>query len=265
MKKVISILSALVMLSSMTAVSVNAIEATPEMLIIDQQIAQIMASADMFYYPAYDSYDTYNLAPTEHYLAAIPTNPTSLPTSFGVYFYLNTNIAGTNPTATSHFTICGEYASFTNLGTVSSSTYTSSCKRILARFTKSGNPSGVAPLFTYSLTGFESNDAVNCEYDIHCYTSSNSNYPSTHLTTNTTGGSLEKCIYALGDVDRDGDLDADDSTAVLSYVVRMTAVSPGRESYADLDRIAFELAGDFNQDGDVDILDVTAINNALNS
>lgn len=223
------------------------------------EIISTLSSTDPFYYVPYDSYDMYNVAPTEHFLTGIPLVNSALPSSFGVYFYVNTNIISNNPTSSSNFSICPAYDGYYSLGSISSSNFAASCKMIMARFSKIGNPTAQSALFTYSLSGVENNAAVNSEYNLHQMTSASTTSPSSILATNT-GDSLKKCVYALGDVDRDGDVDDEDVKAVQTYLLNLAYAAPGRSSEDSVyDKIAFELAADFNQDGTISIFDAVGM------
>lgn len=227
-----------------------------------ENMAAIAKSSEPFYYPEYDSYDTMQLAPTEHYLVGLPVGNVSLPRSFGVYFYLNTNILSdsSSPISASHFSICPGYEGYASFGTISSSTPSTAVKRIFTRFTVNGKPADYSPLFTYHLEGVEnSSDAVGNEANLNGLTSESILSPSSALSTNTSI-SLLKSIYALGDVDRDGDVDNDDVVAVQKYVANLCEGAVGRtEEESAYDKAVFLLAADFNRDGIVDISDAISI------
>lgn len=224
-----------------------------------ENMAVIAQSSDPFYYPEYDSYDSSQLAPTEHYLVGLPKKGATLE-SMGVYFYLNTNIVPDSPTASSLFSICSGYRGYASLGTVSSSIISTDVKSIFARFIINGEPEEYSPLFTYYLEGVNSNNkAVNNEAQLNKLTSRDGDYPLPILTTNGST-SLKKSIYALGDVDRDGDVDNDDVDAVQKYIVRLCEGAVGRTDDEKVyDEAVFLLAADFNCDGIVDISDAVGI------
>ncbi len=227
-----------------------------------ENMAAIAKSSEPFYYPEYDSYDTMQLAPTEHYLVGLPVGNVSLPRSFGVYFYLNTNILSdsSSPISASHFSICPGYEGYASFGTISSSTPSTAVKRIFARFNVNGKSADYSPLFTYHLEGVEnSSDAVGNEANLNGLTSESILSPSSALSTNTSI-SLLKSIYALGDVDRDGDVDNDDVAAVQKYVASLCEGAAGRtEEETVYDKAVFLLAADFNRDGIVDMADAVGI------
>ena len=227
-----------------------------------ENMAAIAKSSEPFYYPECDSYDTMQLAPTEHYLVGLPVGNVSLPRSFGVYFYLNTNILSdsSSPISASHFSICPGYEGYASFGTISSSTPSTAVKRIFARFNVNGKSADYSPLFTYHLEGVEnSSDAVGNEANLNGLTSESILSPSSALSTNTSI-SLLKSIYALGDVDRDGDVDNDDVAAVQKYVASLCEGAVGRtEEETVYDKAVFLLAADFNRDGIVDMADAVGI------
>ena len=212
-----------------------------------------------YYYPPYDQYDTFNVAPTDHYLLCIVPYGTTLPNAFGVYFYLNTNIVSNYPTNSSNFIICSDYAPYASFNTATISTFSSSCKCVLAKFNKVGDPLLPSGLFRYYLGNLSNNNAVNSEYDLHCMTSANPNYPSSLLATNT-GQTLIKSIYALGDVTRDGSIDQSDIAAIQQHLLHNAQADPSRTTAeGEYDQIVFELAADFNQDGLIDMSDTVSI------
>lgn len=109
-------------------------------------------------------------------------------------------------------------------------------------------------LFTYEMGEIEE-ELIPSEWDLHIYTSRYEE-PSTILGL-SNGTPLYKCVYALGDVDRNGKLEPMDELNMLVYV-NGTVVSDG-----SLDAAAFELAADVNFDGKVTVEDVQIVNNVL--
>lgn len=223
-----------------------------------QTLATMMAevrSSDIVYYTPYDYYNTVALAPTQHYLSVF-TDGTSM-ASTQVRLYINTNIAGDSYSSSDHFTVGSAYSNYLSIGNITTSNYGTNRKQMLVGITVTGNPGTYAEAFRYQ---FDSLNVIFTEYALH-QASSQSNTPTTLISEVTDTFSLQKCVYALGDVDRDGDVDSDDSSKVLSYTVNMAQVSSGRTAAeAAYDQLAFELAADFNQDDVVDIRDVLQIN-----
>ena len=173
---------------------------------------------------------------------------------------VNTNILTDNPIASKYYTVCPGYEGLAAIGTISSSTATSSIKNIFVRLNIWGKPTGYSPLFVYHLEGVENNNGVLNELDVHKMTSWSSNAPSSELLTNDSNITLKKSIYALGDVDRDGDVDNDDVAAVQKYVAGLCKGAVGRtEEESVYDKAVFLLAADFNRDGIVDMSDAVGI------
>lgn len=226
-----------------------------------ENMAVIAQSSDPFYYPEYDSYDTMQLAPTEHYLVGLPVGNESLPERLGVYFYVNTNIVSDTPIASSLFSICPGYEGYASLGTISSSTPSTAVKRIFARFTINGKSEDYSPLFTYHLEGIENLDEIlDSEADLDGFTSESILAPSSVLTTNKSSVILRKSVYSLGDVDRDGDVDNEDAVAIQKYCVGLDKYTAGRtDEEKKGDKAVFLLAADFNRDGNVDLSDAISI------
>ena len=101
---------------------------------------------------------------------------------------------------------------------------------------------------------------MDSEADLDGFTSESTLAPSSVLTTNKSSVILRKSVYALGDVDRDGDVDNDDVAAVQKYVANLCKGAVGRtEEESAYDKAVFLLAADFNRDGDVDISDAVGI------
>ncbi len=246
----------------MTSISAGAIDSNEQKML---EMLPDLSRSSTFYIPEYDSYDIYNLAPTKHYMAALPIYNTNLSNTFGTYFYINTNILSSSPTDSDLFSICTGYDGLASMGTISSSTYATNCKRILARVIKTGNPTSYSPLFSYYLEGVENNDAINNEYNLHQMSSASTTSPSSILYTNT-GESMMKSVYALGDVDRDGDVDTDDADAIQKYNLGLYSTMSGRSTAdAAYDEAVFNLAADFNEDDLVNLSDAVAIRMYISS
>jgi len=261
MKKTFKKITASIMAITTMAVAMTSVTASATNLNEQSLLEKLpdLSRSTTFYIPEYDSYDIYNLAPVKHYIAVLPNYDVNLPSSFGVYFYINTNIIPSSPTDPDLFKICPGYDGLASLGTISSSTFATNCKRVLARFNKAANPSTYSPLFTYYLEGVENNDAINNEYNLHQMSSSSTTSPSSILYTNT-GDTLVKSVYALGDVDRDGDVDFDDADAVQKYNIGLYSTMSGRSTAnAAYDEAVFKLAADVNGDGHADLADAIAI------
>lgn len=226
-----------------------------------QEVAKLLATTDnsIGYYVAYDYYNTSYLASTQHYLAVLADN--SDLESNVVTLYLNTNIVGTDYLNDSLFIASAAYADLLTFNSIDDSASTTSKKAIAVSYSLTGSTGTYSELFRYKLDNISS---VSTEKALHRYTSYDFGSPTTTLQTTDEFTTLYKCIFALGDVDRNGILDSTDSELVLKYAIKnMAAASDRSEAQAAYDQIAFEMAGDFNQDGKVTVADSLAINKAL--
>lgn len=285
-KKVVSVLAAGTMLASMTAFSANAAdeatiaqmqstldgmaveqaEMSAEALAIAQtqeMLAEVQSDSKSFEYPYFNKYVGSNVAQTQHYLAAIPVYGQAFPdTGVGVYFYVNTNILPGSPVSKDNFKIGSGYVNGVQLNTVTSQTDDGERRRILVKFGRtSGSISATSELFSYKLGDEDSmNNAVNSEDHLCQLTASLQAPNSLVLNSNVSGQTFRKCVYARGDVNRDGQVTLDDSEGVLCYLVGTAYASRAENDGGYYDTIAFEMAADFNRDGEIDISDVVAIN-----
>lgn len=269
-KKIVSVLTAGTMLASMTAFSANAADETT----IEEQVQSILdevaaapdeASANAIalarasepcHYPAYDSYVTNKLSPSQHYLAVIPEKGKMLTSNLMVYFYLNTNIITSMPQV-SDFTLGYGYSGRASIGSVTSSSVSNGCRQVnvLVQVDKPGTIDSA--VFKYQLFPCS---VTSSEYSFHKYTSRTSDSPSSDILTAEDSIVLQKCVYSLGDVDRDGDVDMDDAQSVMTYVAGLREKPAGRsDAEAYYDEMAFRLAADFNESGTVEWSDANAI------
>lgn len=270
-KKIVSILAAGTMLASMTAFSANATDETT----IKEQVQSILdeiaaapdeasaaaivvaRSSEPCHYPVYDSYVTDKFSPSQHYLTVIPAKGEMLTSSLKVNFYLNTNIISSMPKA-SDFILGYGYSGCASIGSVTNSSVSNGCRKIVVPVNISKAATIDSAVFKYSLPLC---DAISSEYDFHCYTSESSLFPSSNIFTSRDNVVLQKCVYSLGDVDRDGDVDADDVQSVMSYVAGLREKPAGRsDEEAYYDEMAFRLAADFNENGIVEMSDASGIN-----
>lgn len=90
--------------------------------------------------------------------------------------------------------------------------------------------------------------------------------PSDYLFASDPNGSpdpthplytFKKCVYSLGDLDRDGDVDSTDSLLLTAYLDGIYF------SGSHLNETAFRLAADTNADGVVDSSDLIKLNQFL--
>lgn len=260
-KKVIASLAAITSLST-CAISTGASAASETSNTNDMMSLYSLASLednDPFYYAHYDDYAEFSISPTTHYMAAIVPYGVSLSSVFSVYLYLNNNIVSGDLTNTDRVLISDDYTSQLSLNNITSSSYLPTCRRVTPSFTRTGNTLQLTPLFSYRLDDVQNNTLVDTEYEVHCLTSAYSNNPSSILYTNK-GDSLEKVVYSLGDVDRDGDVDNDDVAAIQKYRLFLTQPESNRGYIEGIyDEIAFKLAADFNQDGTINLGDAVAV------
>lgn len=270
-QKIVSVLAAGTMLASMTPFSANAADETA----IEEQVQSILdevaaapdeASANAIalarasepcHYPAYDTYVTNKLSPTQHYLAVISAKGEMLTSNLSVTLFLNTNILPTMPQA-SDFILGYGYSSRASIGTVNNSNESDSCKKVVVPVIINKAATIDSAVFKYPLP---LDRGVDSEVDYHFYTSRSPVAPSSDIFTSKGSIVLQKCIYSLGDVDRDGDVDVDDVQSVMAYVAGLREI-PGDRSDAEAyyDEMAFRLAADFNESGTVEWSDVSAMN-----
>lgn len=287
-KKLVSALAAGAMLASMAAFPVSAADeaavaemqsALNEMVVTQEEmsadalavaqaqemLAEIQSTNESFTYPYYTKYATSGVANSQHYLGAIPTYGQLFPSDgIGVYFYVNTNIQPDSPNAMSNFMVGSGYKNGLNLiNPVTSSTETQNRRKILARFGITGSFTATSELFTYKLGDEHNMGTVNSEQVLHKWTSKDDTTLSTLLESNVDSSyTFQKCVFARGDVNRDGQLTTDDSKGVLCYLVGTAeAARTGAGGYYD--EIAFKMAADFDRDGDIDLSDVVGINRRI--
>ena len=118
------------------------------------------------------------------------------------------------------------------------------------------------PIFTATISGIDS------EYALHCYTSSSISNPSDNITWEVKNEKekrnygLVKCIYALGDVDRNGFVDPTDTLNITKNIQHLLfeASLNSTTVASSYNEAAFNLAADVNLDRTVDMKDVEEIN-----
>ncbi|MBD5142654.1 MAG: hypothetical protein HDT22_03475 [Ruminococcus sp.] len=107
---------------------------------------------------------------------------------------------------------------------------------------------------------------VSSEYGIHCYTSSNIKSPSDKIegynSKKTEYYNFVKCIYALGDVDRNGVVDTIDTLNITKNINHLLfeASMNSTTVASSYNEAAFNLAADVNLDETVNMKDVEEIN-----
>lgn len=222
--------------------------------------ASIQSADTTYTYPSYTTYAELAISPTTHYLVAMVDEGATLGQG-SIRFFLNANLGYTNCEDLSLFTFGKEYTNsrITKIG--SAPTIYPTIREVTIAVTPSPkSASSTSALFTYNLGKFDGLKPPVSEYQLHQYTSPDptANPLSTALMCGG-GYHLEKGLYSLGDVDRDGDVDNDDVTLIMNDIVGNVTVSG-----SEYDKVVFKLAADVDFNGEVDILDVIAINRYLN-
>ena len=118
-------------------------------------------------------------------------------------------------------------------------------------------------IFRYQFPEDLNDEILDSEYDLHKYTSHYTSSPSNVIGSNKSNVTMTKCLYALGDVDRDGNLGDDDLNLIMKGIVGLMVES--NRSTSTYDRLAFELAADCNEDGVIDILDTIRFNKLISA
>lgn len=207
-------------------------------------------------FTSYDYYSTASgLCPTKHYLAILNRYKVSLGEKVTVTYYMHTGLS-----------TGGSYLYHSNLGDPEiSSGYSSdgSIIRPMAQtltvvFDKIDKYSNLMryqiPISTAVAYG------INSEYALHCYTSSNPSNPSADCSNE--GYELKKCVYALGDIDRSGRVDATDSLEVTKFAQGFYGSTTKKTEQSDsYNEAAFKLVADVDSNGTVDLEDAQQITN----
>ena len=231
---------------------------------IMKDMAEIQANGSTYYYPPYDQYSTNDLASTDHYLAVLPKRGQ---TGLGciIEFYVNTSILPTNYSSSSLFTIGTNYTGNASIQSITTSNPYNSIKEFDVKYNSSLTAPDSGALFTYKL-GKLTDSYVFTERDVHANTSYVAGYPdvATSVIRATNGAEFKKCVYAIGDANRDGIVDSNDAEDVLQCVIDMAESDPSRSPEDQAyDEAAFKLAADIDRNGVVALQDVVAINRFL--
>lgn len=223
-----------------------------EATLLEKELEQLN-NRTTYYMASYDSYSSSYISSTTHYLAPIVKNGTSLSSGY-VYLYLNTNVIPNDPTNSSRFKLGRLYSTSTFSG-FSSTIVSATKKRINVGYNvQVTSAPATSELFTYKL-GVASELGATSEAQLDNYTYSIDTFQ---------GYEAEKCIYSIGDLNRDGLITDYDATILLCSLVNLTVPNPSRSAdEQEYDRVAFELAGDCDGDGDVDTVDVQVLNQYL--
>lgn len=268
------VLAIAAMAAGMSSVAAGAMDVTEQManvpaedvLRLLDQMEQINAQNVTYTYPPYTQCLSGVLSPTTHYLAAMVANGIVLEDGT-VFFYLNTNINSTDPTSSSLIKAGSTFAA-SSIGGFSSSTYNVSRRRMNVLFYPSYTTiTESTVLFTYELGAFP--DATlapaSSELQLNLYTSRTSVAPNEALST-SVDYTATKCIYSIGDVNRDGIVNGTDSTILLASLVNNVGPDTVNRTLEQqgYDKLAFELAGDCDGNGTVELLDVITLNQYIN-
>lgn len=208
------------------------------------------------YFPEYTSYSSQYICANAHYMAAF--NPFSLP-SRTVDLYMNLNVTTNSPASTNNYLT---FSSDVDVDSVSYQYSTSVYKYYRPHVGINGTLAAYSTVFSFNMGVVGGADS---EAELLSYTGQDPNSPDTTIRT-SQNEYLKKCIYAIGDTNRDGKLTADDSSLIMNYIVG-NAVPDSNRSTADkiYDTMAFKLAADVDHSDSIDILDVISINSAISN
>ena len=234
-----------------------------QFLVGDNAINAVATSASSNDYVSYDYYARDAVSTTKHYMSFINTKELSGFSRSEVIYYMNANIftnwkdGGSYKTSTD--------LSFDSIERLEGGTATSTTiqgwlvieETIIPKYTN-------CVRFSILKNDIRNNSAISSEYDLHRYTSEKSSSPSISIMIDSVDkNNLRKCIYSLGDVNRDGNVTSQDSLKVMEIVAAREADKTDNRNinYANsLNELAFNLAGDANEDGKVNRADVARIN-----
>lgn len=230
------------------------------------ELDAVASVANTQYYVDYNHYDSTqeDPSPTQHYLAVFTpqaiTNPST--TNFWAYFYIDANIAGSYTTIARYSSLNSAVSYYTGQNISSSLVSGGQVIKVGSRWKVSNNSTIAAnsAVFRYKLPTELDSQYVTNEYELHCRTSNYYDEPSLSIPTNL-GFTMRKCVYSLGDVDRNGVVNLDDKTMIMSGIVGLLSEDNTNGAF---DHIAWKLAADCDQNGNVDILDAITLQNYLN-
>lgn len=221
-----------------------------------------------FYYAPYDSYSIDNLADTTHYIGLLTANPNSTSTtpstvsSGTIYFDMNANILDDNYATLSFFTVGTDYEGIFTPKKASVQNLSAQRARLRLTATVNGSYDKITDLVRYKLEFSEDADTT-CPSEKALLTELTIEGGTLNVI-NSSNAYFTKCVYALGDLNRDGIVDSSDSNIMESFMVNLGAPNPSRsEKEQQCDVVAFGLAADCNQDNAVNILDAIMLNKYL--
>ena len=216
-------------------------------------------------YVPYDYYNSERYSNTQHYLAIINGAKIYGGTGFQVVFYLNRKPSSDSIIKFYDYAVKENYKNFCspnlytemndnspsiNINSLCTITRDWSCSNSIPAFSTCERLKLVRPL------GFASEQAL------HCATSKYSYSPSINIE-NTAGYEcqLKKCLYSIGDVDRNGFVEPADSLAIgICAQGGYDGNSKTPKNASSYNELAFNLAADVNDDNVIDMADVELVN-----
>ncbi len=198
------------------------------------------------YYPAYDTYSTSYVSVNSHYVAAL----TDYVIPCNLKFYIAPTTITGNYTSTEFFSKGSAFTGIT-MGTISGELDTDTSYKFTVKLTGTQSLTEPEVVVKYRIPTGTLSSLVSTEYNLHLYTSTNRTSGDTNIATNQSVMDVKKCLYSLGDVDRDGRITSSDTLAVTKYVQGLYEMNSARGDLAAYDKLAFELAADINEDGAV--------------
>ncbi|MGN1224055.1 MAG: dockerin type I repeat-containing protein [Ruminococcus sp.] len=249
-----------------------------EMAAEDPYAVSVASSTETsFYYAPYDSYSETSLANSTHYIAVLTANPSSTSTdpvplrnSQNIYFYLNANLMAGNYANPSNVIAGYDYSNYITVGSSYVTTINNDCVRLSVGVSTSDNASVITDAVRYKMNFAEGGMASiggedgASEATLNAETSPDYEEDDITIDTSIRGLKFTKCLYALGDLNRDGSVDSNDSSIMESFMVNLGAPNPSRsEKEQQCDVVAFGLAADCNQDNVVNLFDAIYLNHHL--
>ena len=103
----------------------------------------------------------------------------------------------------------------------------------------------------------EAVNSVSSEYMLNVYSCENRITPNNITVSGNSEWYFYKLTYAMGDVNRDGEVNIDDGNLILKRTVGLMTDNPNRTDpqQKKLDKIAFDLAADYDKNGTINVLD----------
>ena len=218
-------------------------------------------------YPSYNEYEKTRLCATKHYFAIITKSGILPKTILSVTYHMHNKLF--SPTGNYQYAKSITY----DLHAPSSSDNGDGIWAISEKWTVplGGNVGMYGSCMRYELPVFTANASgagIGSEYALHCYTSSSISSPSASIGWKVEDGdktrdyALVKCVYALGDVDRNGFVDTIDTLNITKNINHLLfeASLNSTTVASSYNEAAFNLAADVNLDETVDMKDVEEIN-----